>query len=374
MPTILLLASIFLFALSYIDAFLLPTKWKNLLVLTNPLANILIVLAVVLFIYKIITVTCWHYEKKLDDKSITAIILSNLRKGLRIIFMLVAINIIISLINPSKFYLTLSHNIINSIIIASIGWITIQILYTLEAMLYQHMMRLTYQENFRVKALYTKMHIIRSIATVGIVIVTVAVILMSYNNVRNIGISLLASAGFLTAIAGLAAQKTLFSLFSGLQMALAQPIKIGDTVVIADSTGTIEEITFTYVTLKLSDRRRLMLPINYFLDKPFENWSHDVSSLRSSLFFNIDFMMPIEPLRTELDDILQNSTYWDGTFKKLQVAKLSDRSVEIKIQISASSADNLSELRAEVQEKMLYFIQNKYPNYFPKLHLPDGAS
>lgn len=370
-PLFYVIAGLLFIALSYSDDFILPlAKWRNLFNLTDMIGNILIVFGLVTFFYKLIALTCWHYEKKLDNKSVAAIVLSSLRKGLRIISLLIALNIIISLISPSKFYLILSNNIINTIIIGSIGWIAIQILYTFEAVLYQNMIKLKYQESFRGKALYTKMHIIRNVATVAIIVITIAAVLMSFSSVRNIGISLLASAGFLTAIAGLAAQKTLFSLFSGLQIALSQPIKLGDTVVIEDTTGTIEEITFTFVTLKLSDRRRMIFPINYFLEKPFENWSQDISSLRSSISFNIDFMMPLEPLRKELDNILEQSTYWDGTLKKLQVSKLSDRSVEIKIQISAQTADNLSDLRAEVQEKMLEFIQKKFPNYFPKLHLP----
>jgi len=207
------------------------------------------------------------------------------------------INIIITIAGPSKFYLLLANNVLDILIICSVGWIAIQIFYTFEAILYQHMMSLSRHEHIRAKALYTKMHIIRNITTVVIVIITIAAVLMSFSSVRNIGISLLASAGFLTAIIGLSAQKTLFSLFSGLQIALSQEIKIGDIVVIENASGIIEEITFTYVTLKLGDRRRLVVPIHYFVDKPFENWSREVDGLRSSFFLYVDYLLPIEPLR-----------------------------------------------------------------------------
>ena len=251
----------------------------------------------------------------------------------------------------------------------SIGWIAIQILYTSETVLYQKMLTLTHDEHLRVKALYTRMHIIRNVATVLIIIITVAAILMSYSSVRNIGISLLASAGFLTAIIGLASQRTLISLFSGLHIALSQPIKIGDMVVIEKESGTVEEITLSYVVLKLGDRRRLMIPIHFFIEKPFENWSHEGLSLRSSFHLFVDYMMPIEPLREALNNILDNSPYWDRIAKKLEVSNFNDRSVEIRIQVSAANADDLSDLRAEVREKILDFMRNQYSNYFPTVRL-----
>jgi small-conductance mechanosensitive channel len=187
--------------------------------------------------------------------------------------------------------------------------------------------------------------------------------------VRNIGISLLASAGFLTAMIGIAAQKTLFSLFSGIQIAFSQIIKIGDLVLVNNESGIIEEITFTFVTLKLGDRRRLIIPISQFVEKPFENWSRDEEGIRSSLLFYVDYRMPIEPLRDELDRILTTSEFWDKNAKKLQVANLKERSVELRIQVSAKNADDLSDLKADVREKMLAFIRENYPRYLPRIQL-----
>jgi small-conductance mechanosensitive channel len=300
-----------------------------------------------------------------DSHRVASLILTSVRKGLRIILILAAINIIITLMGPTELYLILANNIINTIIIGSIGWIAIQIMYTFEAVIYQHMISLERKDNIRAQTLYTKIHIIRNIATVVIIIITIAAILMSFSSVRNIGISLLASAGFLTAIVGLSAQKTLFSLFSGLQIALSQPIKIGDIVVIEKESGIIEEITFTYVTLKLGDRRRMIVPISHFIENSFENWSYDHVSLRSSIHIFVDYMMPIQQLRTQLEKILKKSAYWDGVAHKLQVANITQQAIEIRIQVSATNADNLSDLRAEVREKMLDFIRENYPEYFP---------
>lgn len=372
LPIIYLIAGITLIILAYIDDIFPLTHWKHLFDLSDKIGSIFIAISAITFIYQFVVLFCRWYEKKLSDNDhVAALILSSLRKGLRIIFILALINIIISIIGPQKFYVILANNIINCIIIGSIGWVAIQILYTFEAVLYQHMTRLTKGDHLRIKALYTKMHIIRNIATVVIIILTIAAILMSFSSVRNIGISLLASAGFLTAIVGLAAQKTLFSLFSGLQLAMSQQIKIGDIVLIENTSGIIEEITFTHVVLKLGDKRRLIVPIHFFIDKPFENWSREGNSLRSSLHLYVDYMIPIDPIREELDKLLQQSEYWDGKAQKVQVSNLTERAVELRIQVSAANADDLSDLRAEIREKILAFIRDHYADHFPKIRFSD---
>lgn len=369
LPLLYLLLSLSLIALSYVDDYFPLEKWGGLFDYANQLGSILFALAATTFIYNIIVMECSHYEKLFRDKhQITALILASLRKNLGIVFVLITLKIIIPVVIPSKFYLNLANNIINPIIICAIAWIIIQILHTFEAVIYQYMLHMTRPDQNRLNQFYTKVHIIKNIATVLIVIITLAAVLMSFSSVRNIGISLLASAGFLTAIVGLASQKTLFLLFSGVQIALSQTIKIGDIIVIENASGVVEEITFTYVILKLSDNRRLIVPINFFIEKPFENWSTELDGLRSSFSIFIDYMMPIDPLRKELDTILKNSNYWDGKAKKLETANITERGVELRVQISASNETNLAELRAEVREKLLEFMRNQYPNYFPKFH------
>lgn len=374
LPVMYLIVGSVLTALSYIDEIFPLTKWKNLFDITDKAAAVFMALAAATFCYNFIVLLCRHFERRLSDKAFAAsLILLSVRKGLRVLFLLVIMTLLINILKPTEFWLQVSNDVLEIAIICSISWMTIQVFYTLEAYFYRSMRRTLGTQIVRMKVLYTKAHIIRNIATVVIVVITIAFILMTFNSFRNIGISLLASAGFITAIIGLSAQKTLFSLFSGLQIVLAQPIKIGDMVVIDKETGIIEEITFTYVTLKLGDRRRLIVPITYFIEKPFENWSHEENSMRSSFHFHVDFMMPIEPLREALATTLKSSLYWDGEAQKLQVSNLNDKTVEIRVQISAANADNLSDLRAEVKERLLGFIRENYPEYFPKVRLNHGA-
>lgn len=369
-PAVYLLTGMVLIALAYIDDIFPLTQYKHIFDLTDKIGNIFLVFSVLAFFYKFNVLILIHQEKKLLNKHrVASLILGSIRKGLRIIVFLAAVDISIILIGPDKFYLMLANDVIKTIIIGSIGWIAIQVLYTFEAIIYQQMMLLTNKDAKRVKALYTKTHIIRNIATVVIILLTIAVILMSFKGVRNIGISLLASAGFLTAIVGLAAQKALFSLFSGLQIALSQAIKLGDIVVIENESGIVEEITFTYVVLKLGGSRRMIVPINYFIDKHFENWSHEHDTLQGSINFHVDYLMPIHPLREHLNKILAASTSWDGISNKLYVSALGEKSVELRIQVSASNSDDLYDLHAEIREKMLEFIRNNYAEYFPAFRM-----
>jgi small-conductance mechanosensitive channel len=301
-----------------------------------------------------------------EPHRITSLVLINIRKGLVVILILIAINVIIALLEPTHFYLTLTHNITRSVFIIAMGVIAIQVIYTIEEVIYQQISG-SRKETKRAKALYTKARILRNITTVLIILITIGALLMSFNSVRNLGVSILASAGFLTAIIGFAAQKPLGSFFSGLQIAITQPIKIGDLVFVQGQSGIIEELTFTYVAIKLGDKRRLIVPIHTFIETPFENWSRESDGLQNSIYLNVDYAIPITPLREHLTKILQSSTYWDGATNLLYISNLGEYSVQIRIQVSAAYPANLWNLMTEVREKMLAFLQENYADKLPRL-------
>lgn len=354
-----------LIALSYIDNFFPLTKYKNIFDVTDQVGKIILSFALLGFAYRFTVLMLLHEEQKIHNR-VAALIMASIRKGLRIILWLAVIDIVITFLGPAQAYLSLANDLLKTIMIGAIGWIVLQTLYTFEAIIDKKIEIQAQKDRRAAKALYTKVHILRNIATVLVILLTIAAILMSFQGVRNIGISLLASAGVATAILGLAAQKPLFSLFSGLHIALSQPIKIGDVVVVENQSGTIEEITFTYVIIKLDDNRRMIVPISYFLDKQFENWSRDPDGMQSTIHLYVDYLMPIQPLREQLDKILANSSFWDKNTGKLTVGNISERSVEINLQVSADNATALSNLKAEIREQMLAFIQGNYPDYFPQ--------
>lgn len=272
-PIIYFSMGLLLTFISYIDDLFNLPKWQAGFNTAETIGHILLILSFIAFIYRFCVRVCYKYENRLlPNYLISSLILKSVRKSLKFIFLIIIFNVIIPFLQPTRFYLMLADNILNTFLIATLGWLALQVLYTSEAVFYQQMVKNKNHDSTRMKSLYTKIHIIRNSLTVIIILVTVAAILMSFESVRSIGVSLLASAGFITAIAGLSSQKALASFFSGLQIALSQTIKIGDMVTIEHLSGVIEEITFTYVRLKTNENKEIIVPISYFTEKPFETW------------------------------------------------------------------------------------------------------
>ncbi|MDB5274051.1 MAG: mechanosensitive ion channel protein MscS, partial [Chitinophagaceae bacterium] len=200
-------------------------------------------------------------------------------------------------------------------------------------------------------------------------IIGISAILMSFQGVRNFGTSILASAGIAGIIIGLAAQKSISNLFAGMQIAFTQPIKIDDALIVENEFGTVEEISLTYVVVKLWDSRRMVFPISYFIEKPFQNWTRASSDLLGSVFLYVDYSFPIDEARKELLRILsleEAKNLWDGNVSVLQVTDTNDRTVEMRILASSIDAPTTFNLRAFIREKMLAFIQEHYPQCLPK--------
>ena len=200
-----------------------------------------------------------------------------------------------------------------------------------------------------------------------IVVVGIGVVLMAFQPVRQIGTGLLASAGIAGVIAGLAAQKSLSTIIAGLQIAITQPMRIEDVVIVEGEWGTIEEITLTYVVIRVWDRRRLIVPITYFLEKPFQNWTRSSSDLMGAVFLYVDFLVPIEKVREETKRIVEASKLWDQRVFAFQVTDFKSDSVEIRILASAETSPELFDLRCEIREKILSFLQDQYPSAFPRV-------
>ena len=233
--------------------------------------------------------------------------------------------------------------------------------------------------NLTARKVYTQFKIIERLAVFLIVLFAIGIALMTFNEIREIGVSLLASAGIAGIIVGFAAQKSLGTLLAGIQIAIAQPIRIDDAVIVEGEFGRVEEITLTYVVLKLWDQRRLIVPINYFLDKPFQNWTRVTTELIGSVFLYADYTAPIDALREEFNRTLNSSTLWDKKVAALQVTNATDKSIEIRMIMSATNSGEAFDLRCLVREKMIGFLQKNYPNSLPRTrmdvdHIPQQAT
>jgi small-conductance mechanosensitive channel len=213
----------------------------------------------------------------------------------------------------------------------------------------------------------TQVRILRQIVDTVIVVLTVSSALMTFEAVRQYGVSLFASAGVAGLVAGLAARPMLSNLIAGLQIATTQPIRLDDEVVVESQWGKVDEINSTYVVLGLWDLRQLIVPLSYFIEKPFENWTRDSTRLIGTVVFHVGYALPIEPLRAKVIEIVKASPYWDGDLVKLQVQDARENSLEVRVLASGRSSGQVSELRYEIREQVLAFLQQHYPACLPPL-------
>jgi small-conductance mechanosensitive channel len=232
--------------------------------------------------------------------------------------------------------------------------------------------RLDEKDNLKARAVYTQIRVIERIVVFVVIVIAVAAILMSFDRVRQLGVSILASAGVIGLVVGLAAQKTIGSVLAGLQIAITQPIRIDDVLIVEGEWGKVEEITLTYVVVAIWDQRRLVVPITYFLEKPFQNWTRRTSQLLGTVILHADYTVPVEKVRSELLRILEGNELWDRRAAGLQVVETGERTVQLRALMSAADSSSAWELRCLVREKLLGYLQEHYPKSLPRLRL-EGA-
>jgi small-conductance mechanosensitive channel len=208
----------------------------------------------------------------------------------------------------------------------------------------------------RIGGIQTRVRVLRRIVNAVLAVCAGAVILMQFDVVRSIGVSLLASAGVAGIVLGLAAQRTLGTLFAGIQLSITQPIRIGDEVQIEHEVGTIEEITLTYVVVKLWDERRLIVPMSRFLEQPFQNYTKVSSELQGTVVLNADFSLPVDALRAELARLLETHRLWDRRVQAVHVTDAKNRTLEVRVLVSAATGDALFNLRADLREHLAAWL------------------
>jgi small-conductance mechanosensitive channel len=212
----------------------------------------------------------------------------------------------------------------------------------------------------------TQVRVLRRVTATLVVILTVAAALMTFDSVKQYGVSLIASAGAAGIIVGLALRPLLTNLFAGIQIAITQPIRIGDAVIVENEWGWIEEITGTYVVIKLWDWRRLVVPLSYFLEKPFQNWTRQTTDLIGTVLLWVDYTVPVATIRARLEQIVRETALWDGQVVNLQVVDSNERAVQLRALVSARTSPETWDLRCEVREKLIEFLQMSYPGALPK--------
>lgn len=243
---------------------------------------------------------------------------------------------------------------------ALVGWMAISVI-GVAADLVKERADITASDNLLARRRRTRADILRRIGVFVVLLATFCMMLMSIPSVRNIGVTLIASAGLAALAVGAAAQPALKNLIGGLQMAFTEPIRIDDVVIIDGEWGRIEEIRLTYVVVKIWDERRLVVPVSKFLEESFQNWTRETSQILGSVFWYLDPEADIPRLRDELERRVRASPRWDGRFCNLQVTDTKPEAIEVRALMTAKDASTAFDLRCEIREAMLAFIRDTMP-------------
>jgi small-conductance mechanosensitive channel len=254
--------------------------------------------------------------------------------------------------------------------ILTIGWAA-AIAIDIGTAVYLRRFRTDTEDNLLARKHVTQMRILQRVAKTLLALVTVGAALMTFDSVRQYGVSLFASAGAAGLVLGLAARPVLGNLLAGIQIAITQPFRVEDQVVVEGETGWIETITSTYVVVRLWDLRRMIVPLTYFIEKPFQNWTYESAEQIGAVVLRVDSSVAVDRLRQKLDEILRQSRLWDGKVAKLQVTDLSDGKVELRALVSARNPGQTWDLRCELREKLLAFFQAEAPADPPTLPPPE---
>jgi len=250
-------------------------------------------------------------------------------------------------------------------VMASIGWAFVILAQVIADIIFSRY-SIDAPDNLSARRVRTQTQVLQRIVVVLVAMVTLAVMLMTFPSVKHIGASVLASAGLAGLVVGMAARPTLASLIAGIQVAITQPIRIDDAVIVENEWGWIEEIETTYVVVRLWDLRRMILPLTYFIERPFQNWTRTTADLLGSCMIYVDYTLPVEELRKELHRVLTGTKLWDGKVWGLQVTDLTERTMQIRALMSASSASMAFDLRCYVREQLIQFLQKNYPQCLPR--------
>lgn len=298
------------------------------------------------------------------DRKLFKSLEKHLRGSMFLFIPLLLINVGVNYIDIHPDALAFITTTVNIFIILSLCSILIRLINVLQDMLFIRY-DINLSNNLRARKIRTQIIYVKKVAIVLIVSLCVSLILLNFPSVRKFGTTILAGAGVAGIIIGFALQKSLVNLFAGIQIAFTQPIKIDDAVVVENEWGWIEEINLTYIVVRIWDLRRLVLPITYFTEKPFQNWTRNDAQILGSVFLYVDYSMPLDPLRKHFEKVLSETTLWDQQTQVLQVTDTNEKTMILRLLMTAQNSPTAWDLRCYVRERMIEFIQQNYPQSLP---------
>jgi len=259
---------------------------------------------------------------------------------------------------------TIRHLLLIGFIVL-VGWIAI-IFIGVTADLYLGRFELGAESSLLAREHLTRVRILQRATDTLIIVVTAAATLMTFESFRQYGVSLFASAGVVGIVVGLAARPVLSNFIAGIQIAMTQPIRLEDAVTVENEFGWIEEIGAAYIVIRLWDNRRMIIPLSYFIEKPFKNWTRRPTDLIGAVILHVDYTAPVDRIRAKLNEIVAASALWDRKVVNLQVIDAKESTMQLQALVSAPTAGRLGDLQAEVREKLVAFLQQGHPDVLPK--------
>ena len=298
------------------------------------------------------------------DRKLFKSLEKHLRGSMFLFIPLLMISVGVNYLNIHPEALSLITTVVNIFIILSFCSVLIRLTNVAQDMLFIRY-DINLSNNLRARKIRTQIMYVKKVAIVLLVLFCLSLVLLSIPGVRKFGTTILAGAGVAGIIIGFALQKSLVNLFDGIQIAFTQPIKIDDAVVVENEWGWIEEINLTYVVVRIWDLRRLVLPITYFTENAFQNWTRNNAQILGSVFLYLDYSMPLDPLRKHFEKVLSETKLWDQQTQVLQVTDTTDKTMTIRLLMTAQNSPTAWDLRCHVREKMIEFIQQNYPQSLP---------
>nr|WP_315431624.1 mechanosensitive ion channel domain-containing protein [uncultured Albidiferax sp.] len=252
------------------------------------------------------------------------------------------------------------------LLLTSLTWLGLRVVHgATQGLIALHPLQV--EDNLNARRVHTQAKVLANTLVFGILVTGLAAVLMTFPGARQFGASLLASAGVVGLVVGIAARPVLGNLLAGLQIALGQPLRIDDVLIVQGEWGRVEEITGTYVVLRVWDQRRLIIPLQWFIENPFQNWTRRNPEMIGTVFLWVDYGMAMDPLRAEALRICQGSPAWDGRHCKLDVTDTAAHGVQIRLEVTSANADLLWRLRCDVREGLVDFMQRHYPQHLPRM-------
>jgi small-conductance mechanosensitive channel len=293
-------------------------------------------------------------------------LLERSRRPLRLAFVFLALILVLPTVALPHGWETGLRHLSQIVFITLVGWTTIVLVnHFADRAVRRH--RLDAEDNLMARKFVTQARVLRRTTIIVLGILTVSAVLLTFEGVRQYGVSLFASAGAAGLVLGLAARPVLTNLIAGVQIALTQPIRLEDVVIVEGEWGWVEEIFATYVVVRLWDWRRMVVPLSYFIETPFQNWTRETASIIGAVTWNLDYTVPVSEVRRKLEELVSASAHWDGRVVNLQVTETDKDTMTLRGLMSARNSPQAWDLRCEIREKMIGWLQETYPDALPRL-------